>query len=126
MIAACLLAAVVGLAALRWLPGKQYLNALAAEIQSWGIWGPVLLVVIYLVTTLLLLPAWVFTVLAGFLFGVVKGTLTASLASVTSAGVAFLLGRTVARDWVQRKLGHSPRFQAIDAAVESQGFKLVV
>jgi uncharacterized membrane protein YdjX (TVP38/TMEM64 family) len=125
VITVAVLAAIACLVALRWLPSKQYLGTLAEEIESLGVWGPLLLAAIYVLATLLLLPAWVLTVLAGFLFGVVEGTLTASLASLAAASSTFLLGRTVARDWVRHKLAGSPRFQAIDAAVDRQGFKIV-
>ena len=50
----------------------------------------------------------------------------ASPASVAGATCAFLLGRTVLRGWAQRQVERSPRVRAIDAAVEREGFKLVL
>jgi uncharacterized membrane protein YdjX (TVP38/TMEM64 family) len=46
--------------------------------------------------------------------------------SVLAATTAFLLGRTIARDWVARRLGQDPRLAAIDAAVGQSGFKIVL
>jgi uncharacterized membrane protein YdjX (TVP38/TMEM64 family) len=46
--------------------------------------------------------------------------------SVLAATTAFLLGRTIARDWITRRLGQDPRLAAIDAAVGQSGFKIVL
>jgi uncharacterized membrane protein YdjX (TVP38/TMEM64 family) len=50
----------------------------------------------------------------------------ASPASVAGATAAFLLGRTLLRDWASRKVAKSPKARAIDSAVEREGFKLVL
>jgi uncharacterized membrane protein YdjX (TVP38/TMEM64 family) len=41
------------------------------------------------------------------------------------ACAAFLVGRTVARGWVERKVSEHPGFGAIDQAVGREGFKVV-
>jgi uncharacterized membrane protein YdjX (TVP38/TMEM64 family) len=122
---AALVAAAAIMASLARLPMGTYLNGLAESVRASGAWGPALLGAVYVLATLLFIPASLLTVLTGFLFGVVKGTLIASLASLTGASASFWLGRTVAHDWVQRKMAGSTRFQAIDAAVNRQGFKIV-
>ena len=124
LVVSLLAAAIV--ASLAWLPLGRYLNSFAESVRASGAWGPALLGSVYVLATLLFMPAWPLTLLAGFLFGVVKGTLIVSLASVIGASAAFWLGRTVARDWVQRKVAAHPRFEAIDAAVNRQGFKIVL
>ena len=48
-----------------------------------------------------------------------------SPASVTSACIAFALGRTLARKTVERRIAADRRFAAIDRAVAQNGFKIV-
>jgi uncharacterized membrane protein YdjX (TVP38/TMEM64 family) len=125
LIGITLLAAAV-LAILIFLPVKSYLDELLEWVRGMGVWGPLLLGAVYIVATVLCVPCFPLTVGAGFVFGVVVATMTVSLASTLGASAAFLLGRTLARDWVQQKVARSPRFRALDEAVRRQGFKIVL
>jgi uncharacterized membrane protein YdjX (TVP38/TMEM64 family) len=124
-LAGAMLAMAAVVAAAVWLPVGEYLISLADRVRATGPWGPLLLGAVYVLATLCFAPAWPLTILAGFLFGLVKAAVTVSLASVTGAAAAFALGRSVARGLVQRKFAHSQRFQAIDAAVHREGLKIV-
>ena len=109
-----------------FLPIKHYVYALVEWVQSMGPWGPVLLALSYVLACVLFVPGSLLTVAAGFLFGVPVGTITVSLGSILGAAAAFLVGRTLARAWVQRQVAGNPRFQALDEAVREQGFKIVL
>ena len=119
-----LVAAVV--AALAVLPVKDYLAGFLEWIESVGAWGPVLLAAAYTVACVLFVPGSILTLGAGFLFGVVWGTIAVSIGSVLGATAAFLVGRTFARGWIEGRIASHPRFQAIDRAVGEQGFKIVL
>ena len=101
-----------------------------AEFIEWlrglGGWGFVLVVAIYVVAAALLLPSWPLTWTAGFIFGVVPGTIVASLGGTLGAVSGFLCGRYLARDWVQQLRARWPLLQALETAVEENGFKIVV
>jgi uncharacterized membrane protein YdjX (TVP38/TMEM64 family) len=86
----------------------------------------VFVVGLYIVACLLFIPGSLLTLGAGFLFGVVWGTITVSIGSTLGATAAFLVGRTLARAWIEQKVANSSKFQAIDRAVGSQGFKIVL
>ncbi len=118
---------VVGLvAALLWPPVVACLaDALGCVARS-GVWGPVVLGVFYVVCCVFLVPGSIPTLAAGFLFGVLLGSLTAILGSTVGACAAFLVGRTMARDWVARRIARSRRFTAIDRMIGRHGFKVVV
>ncbi|GAB4254830.1 MAG: TVP38/TMEM64 family protein [Acidobacteriota bacterium] len=94
-------------------------------VDGLGAWGPLVFVIAYTVATVAFLPGFLLTLGAGFLFGVVKGTVVVSAGSTLGATLAFLLGRSVARDWVQRKIAGSPRFQQLDEAVAREGWRMV-
>ena len=122
--AAVLVAAVV--AGLAVLPVKDYLAGFLERIESVGLWGPVLLAAVYVVACVLFVPGSILTLGAGFLFGVVWGTIAVSVGSVLGATAAFLVGRTLLREWIEGRIASYPRFQAIDRAVGEQGFKIVL
>src|SRR5580698_789931 len=100
-----------------------------AELIEWlrrlGPSGYVLVVAIYILAAALLLPSWPLTWSAGFIFGVVPGTIVASLGGTLGAISGFLCGRYLARDWVQKLRVRWPLLQALETAVEENGFKIV-
>ena len=117
---------VLGLLAAWLLPVVDWLQALIAWIQShqeisWLLYG-----LLYVAATVLLLPGSVITLGAGFLFGLGYGFVLVSAASVTGATLAFLIGRFLARDWVESKLQSMPRFSALDRAIQERGWLIVL
>ncbi|HZC68469.1 MAG TPA: VTT domain-containing protein, partial [Nitrospirales bacterium] len=61
---------------------------------------------VYCVQTVLSLPgAAALTLVGGFLFGSVVGTLYVNVAATAGATLAFLAARYLLRDWVERKFG---------------------
>ena len=120
-----ILAAVISII-LIFLPVKDFCYTLLDWVRALGAWGPPLLGAVYILATILFLPAFPLTIGAGFLFGVVVATITVSLCSTLGASAAFLLGRTLAREWVQERVARSPKFRALDEAIRRQGFKIVL
>jgi uncharacterized membrane protein YdjX (TVP38/TMEM64 family) len=109
----------------RLLGGAAGLAAALDWIRALGAWGVAIFVLLYVVATVLFLPGSILTLGAGLLFGVATGTLVVSVASTLGATAAFLVGRYVARAWVERRIAGNPRFRAIDQAVGREGWKIV-
>lgn len=95
------------------------------KIRNAGALGGFLFAAVYIFATVFFVPGSLLTLGAGAFFGVVKGSLIVSAGSTLGAAVAFLIGRTFARDWVSNKMGHNPRFQAMDQAVGKEGGKII-
>jgi uncharacterized membrane protein YdjX (TVP38/TMEM64 family) len=75
---------------------------------------------IYVAVTALSLPgAAVMTLAAGAVFGVLWGVVLVSFASSIGATFAFLLSRTLLRDWVQARFGD--RLEPINRGFERDG-----
>jgi uncharacterized membrane protein YdjX (TVP38/TMEM64 family) len=113
---------VVGLG---WLVRSGLLQRALEWIQDLGAWGPLAFVVVYVIAVVLFVPASLFTVGAGFLFGLLRGSAYVLLAAMMGANLMFVIGRYFARDWVARKTISHPKFKAIDDAVAREGWKIV-
>jgi uncharacterized membrane protein YdjX (TVP38/TMEM64 family) len=108
------------------LPIKDWLVNMLQWTQGLGVWGPIFVAAFYIVACILFLPGSILTLGAGFLFKVLVGTITVSIGSTLGACAAFIVGRTVARQWISQKIGTNEKFLAIDNAVGKQGFKIVL
>lgn len=125
--AALLALIVAGVAAALWLlPVNRWLGSLLEWVQRIGPWGPAVVAAFYVAACVFFLPGSVLTLAAGFLFGIWLGTLVTWVGATAGAAAAFGVGRTIARDWIARRLANNRRFAAIDRAVGREGFKIVL
>jgi len=114
------------IAAVYLLPVDAWVRTFVASIRGAGAIGVAVFAIAYVAAAILLLPGSVLTAGAGFAYGPLWGALVVSPVSVVAATLAFVLGRTVARGWIARRIAGSPRFAAIDDAVGESGFKIVL
>jgi uncharacterized membrane protein YdjX (TVP38/TMEM64 family) len=127
-------AAAVGLLLLpikQWtLEFLEWAREHALEFLEWArehrALGAGLLIVAYVLACVLFIPGSLITLGAGFALGLGLGFVTVFLGSNLGANAAFLLGRTLARGWIEKKVAANARFRAIDQAVGEQGFKVVL
>ncbi len=112
---------------LAWVFGRSSVDAAIDWLRGRGkVWGLVILALAYTPAALLLFPATLLTLGAGAVFGVPEATVAISLGSTLAAAVVFLVGRTLARRWVEDRFANSPRFRALDRAVADNGFRIVL
>lgn len=71
-------------------------------------------------------PGSVVMTAAGAVFGLTRGFLTAQVGATIGAGLAFLVSRYVARRRVERWVSSKPAFAAMDEAIGSEGWKIVL
>ncbi len=105
---------------------KYGLGTILARVAAWRGAASVPFVVCYAVAALVLLPDSLLTIAAGVLFGLARGLLLVSIGSMLGAAAAFFLGRSIARDWIQRRSGRWPKFRALDRAISRHGFWVVL
>lgn len=82
-------------------------------------------IALYVVATVSLLPVSILTIAAGAVFGLVRGVVLVSIGSTLGATAAFLLGRTLARQWIGRRIERWPKFRALDRAIGGHGLWIV-
>jgi len=86
---------------------------------------PSLFTLVYIVQTAFSLPgAAILSLAAGALFGVVQGTLFVVSGATIGAVLAFLVSRTLLRDWVSRKFGG--RMEGIDRGLRENGLSYLL
>jgi uncharacterized membrane protein YdjX (TVP38/TMEM64 family) len=113
------------LIAVRALPVTDWLTRFNYWVADLGIWGVLLFILVYVLATVLFFPASILTIGAGFIFGVLLGTVVVSIAATAGAALAFLIARYLARDQIERHVANNPRFKRIDRAIGERGAKLV-
>jgi uncharacterized membrane protein YdjX (TVP38/TMEM64 family) len=105
--------------------GSGPLRELLQWISGLGSTAPLVFIPLYVVACVLFIPGSILTLSAGFLFGVVRGSMYVSVAATLGATLAFLIGRYFARQWVAARLANYPKFKAVDEAVAREGWKIV-
>ena len=124
-IALAVLAGAVILA-LRLLPLESSLRDFRDWVDQAGALGHLVFVVTYALATLVPAPAAsALSLMAGALFGVVRGTLLVVAGATIGATMAFTLARTILRNRVQSMVQRRPAFSSIDRAVSREGGKIV-
>lgn len=92
---------VLGLALLYWylsraglMPDLTDERALRAEVERWGVWGPLVLIVLMVAAIVMTpIPSGPIAVVAGAPYGPVLGTIYVVLGAQAGAVVAFLIAR---------------------------------
>jgi len=105
--------------------GSEPLRELLQWISGLGSTAPLVFIPLYIIACVFFIPGSILTLSAGFLFGVVRGSMYVSVAATVGATLAFLVGRYFARQWVAARLAHYPKFKAVDEAVGREGWKIV-
>ncbi|MFN8628406.1 MAG: TVP38/TMEM64 family protein [Candidatus Binatia bacterium] len=103
----------------------EYLLVLVGWVRNAGWVGVGVFMLVYVAATVGFIPGTILTLGAGFAYGVVAGTAIVWIAANVGAVLAFVLGRTLARNWVAARIATNPRFAAIDRAVGREGLKIV-
>lgn len=97
--------------------------ALEAWVSGAGAAAPLIFIGLYALATVLFLPGAVLTLAVGALFGPLWGTLYNLIGATLGAGLAFLIARHLAGDWVQaRAKGLLAR---LIQGVEAEGWRFV-
>jgi uncharacterized membrane protein YdjX (TVP38/TMEM64 family) len=124
LLIALLIVALLG--AIAFLPLEQMLTDLQGWVRANERFAFLAVVLFITAGFLLLLPASVLIMLAGFLFGLWQGFAGVWIATLLASSLAFWIARSVARKWMQRKIQRKPIFIAIDRAIQRKGLPVVI
>jgi len=89
---------------------------------------------VFLIATVVLIPGAILTLGAGYVFasafgmfkGVLLGSISVFIGAVAGSLASFLLGRYLLRDWVNRLSSKYEKFEALNAALNEKGIRIMV
>jgi uncharacterized membrane protein YdjX (TVP38/TMEM64 family) len=95
------------------------------EIDGLGAWGPLLILGLTLIHSVVFYPAEIVDAAAGYAYGFLPALLLVMSGWMLSALLCFAIGRSVARPLLDRWVG-AERFERIEAAIERGGATLLI
>jgi len=104
-----------------WFDDPQRIKG---EVLQLGIWGPIGFMLLYAIGPSLLVPGAIMTIAAGLAFGTWWGALYAVIGADVGALVAFAIGRSLGKGFVDRLVPE--RFQHLLDKVARNGFHIIL
>lgn len=104
----------------------QNIPSIIETTASSGPVGYLGFILIYIVSTVMMLPGSPLTFTAGALFGFWKGLIFVSIGSTLGASCAFMVSRYLIRKGIEKRVLKNKKFQSIDNEIDKQGWKIVI
>ncbi|UCH22564.1 MAG: TVP38/TMEM64 family protein [Deltaproteobacteria bacterium] len=110
----------------RFTSVKAYLTAeaLGHFLDAAGFWAPLMFIVVYTVGVCLFVPGTLLTGLGAAIFGAYWGFVYVWLGAMFGASAAFMIGRTLGREFAASLIGD--KLRKYDAAIARNGFATVL
>ncbi len=121
-LATAALALALAAAAVTWSP---YVLVSLRQARVFGAAAPLAFVLVHVFGVAAFVPATVFAVAGGALFGFSRGVAYSIVGGGFGAVSAFLLGRHVLRNVFARRFAESPQLVAVDRAVAADGLRIL-
>ena len=83
-------------------------------------------ILLYTLTCVFFLPGSILTIGAGAIYGFWFSTALVTVSSTVGAAVNFLTSRYLARNWMQKRIGGNAKFRALEKAVSSEGWRMIL
>ena len=104
----------------------ENINELKAYIDSFGIISPLIFIGLFVLSTIFFVPGLPITILAGILFGAVRGTIYVIIGSSLGVSIAFLIGRYLGRDFVKMAVAKNPKMAKLDKYISERGNTILI
>ncbi len=117
---------VLFLTASHFLPIADWIAQVQEKVMRLGVWSAIWYPLLYAGCNVLLLPGGLLSIGGGFFFGLWWGFFIVLIGNVTGAAISFYLSRWLGRRWLRRKLMRNPTLEALEPAVEREGWKIIL
>ncbi len=121
-----LLVAVLFLVMSRFFPIADWIANVQQKVMHMGAWSAICYPLLYAGCNVLLLPGGLLSIGGGFFFGLWWGFLIVLVGNVAGAAISFFLSRLIGRRWLRRKLLKNPTLEALEPAIEGEGWKIIL
>ncbi len=110
----------------RYTPLRSYLtaDALGRFLETAGIWAPLVFILVYTAGVCLFVPGTLLTGLGAAIFGAYWGFVYVWIGAMGGASLAFLIGRTLGREFAAALIGS--KLRKYDDAIARNGFATVL
>jgi uncharacterized membrane protein YdjX (TVP38/TMEM64 family) len=115
--------AVLGL--LYRFAGEDHARQILERIDSFGGWAGLVFVGIVVIETVFILPGVIFTLSAGFLFGLFFGMLYFSVGAIIGGAIAYFSGRFLFGDRIMAYFQQHPRLALANANLRLEGWRFI-
>ena len=117
---------IIALALAAWqLPLGTYIEQALSWVEAHETIAWIVFAILYIAAIVLILPASVFSLAAGYLFGLLQGWIIVVITATIGAMIAFIVGRSLLRTWVVKKAEKMKNFHSLDEAVSQKGLFIV-
>ena len=120
------LVAVTFAVAGRYFPLADWVAQVQQKVMNLGAWSAICYPLLYACCNVLLLPGGLLSIGGGFFFGLWWGFLIVLVGNVGGAAISFFISRWLGRNWLRRKLLRNPTLEALEPAVEREGWKIIL
>lgn len=125
-IVASILLVTVILAILIYFDVHEYVLSLLKWFDAQGAWAPFLFILVMTAVVVLVLPGILFTTGAGFVFGIVEGSIYVVVGTTVGAALAFLIARYLfGKRATQFVLAHA-KLKLVGEELTPHGWKIVL
>ena len=109
-----------------FFPLAELVAQLQQKVMHLGAWSAICYPLLYACCNVLLLPGGLLSIGGGFFFGLWWGFIIVLVGNVAGAAISFFISRWLGRHWFRRKLLRNPTLEALEPAVERDGWKIIL
>ncbi|MBW2998598.1 TVP38/TMEM64 family protein [Candidatus Woesearchaeota archaeon] len=109
----------------KFTSSSEFLNReyLQSYILSFGILAPIVFILVYILATIFFFPGTPLSIVAGIVFGGIKGTIYTIIGASIGAILAFYIARILGRDYVDSLLKNKfKKLDKYDVKLKENGF----
>ena len=109
-----------------FFPLADWIEAVQQKVMHLGAWSAICYPLLYACCNVLLLPGGFLSIGGGFFFGLWWGFFIVLVGNVAGAAISFYISRWLGRNWLRRKLMRNATLEALEPAVEREGWKIIL
>lgn len=108
------------------IPLRDYPQFIAGQVSEFGIWAPVVFVVLFMIRPLIFFPATILSLSAGVLFGTTRAVIILIIAENLSSLVSYSVGKYFGKEAFNKLEKGSKFFNKFEDYIENNGFVSVL